>query len=285
MSVNVLVVDDSDVIRNMILKTLRLAEVPLGSAYEAGNGREALSILRDNWVDVVIADINMPVMDGVEMLKHIRASDDLHDLPVIVISTEGAVTRVSELAAVGVSAYVRKPFTPEKIRDVMDSITQDLEDVPCEDVVDQLQLTFSNVLEQFALVYGAPAGSELPALSAEDGEVLQAHMTFSGRERGAMTLMAPFSLCREMAANALGVDVEDSRAGESAADVLGEVLNMTCGLLVMAREPDRPTDLAPPAVVAVGREEWHGVAADEGTVSFDVEGRPALLQCVLRPSR
>ena len=73
MPLDVLVVDDSDVIRAMIMKTLRLAQVPVRTAFEAANGREALDLLEDNWVDLVLADINMPVMDGVEMVEQMRA--------------------------------------------------------------------------------------------------------------------------------------------------------------------------------------------------------------------
>ncbi len=285
MPVNVLVVDDSDVIRSMILKTLHLADVDVVSAYEAGNGREALSILEDNCVDVVIADINMPVMDGVELLKQIRASKQFHDLPVIVVSTEGAISRVSELAAAGVSAYVHKPFTPEKIRDVIDSVTCGMSKVDVADVTPDLQTTFLDVLERFVLVDAAPAGAELPQPDPRDGELLEAHMTFAGRERGSMTLMAPYRLCREMAANALGLESADSRAGETAADTLGEVLNMTCGLLVMTREPDRPTDLTPPSVVGCDGSAWTRMAASPSSLGFVVEGWPALLECSLRPGR
>lgn len=285
MPVSVLVVDDSDVIRSMILKTLRLADVPVANAYEASNGREALMVLEDQWVDVVLADINMPVMDGIEMLRRIRASVDLADLPVVIVSTEGAAARVAELTEAGVSAFVCKPFTPEKIRDVVERVTRDM-GAPLElDAAGELQDTVVDVLQQFALMDAMPAGEDLPEIDPRDGAVLQAHMTFRGTECGSMTMTAPYELCREMAANAIGVEPDDPRATDSAADALGEVLNMTCGVLTTSREPGSPTELRPPSVVAADVAAWERMASAPTTLKFVVEGRPALLQCSIRQGR
>lgn len=281
--VNVLIVDDSDVIRSMILKTLRLADVPIGTAYEAGNGKEALEIIDSNWVDLVLADINMPIMDGVEMLRRLRADDKHLQLPVIVVTTEGSSERIVELEAAGVSAYVRKPFTPEQIRDVVGEVTSGLS--AGETATSALQSAFAEVLERFVLMDGAPGGAELPEPAEEDGDLFQASMTFRGAVTGAMTLAAPYGLCLEMAANAIGVDPTDSTAGAKAGDALGEVLNMTCGCLVMELEPDRPTDLTPPVVLGMEESEWDYLAQSSATVGFIVEGRPALVSCVLRPRR
>jgi two-component system chemotaxis response regulator CheY len=285
MPVNVLVVDDSDVIRSMIIKTLRLADMPIAAVYEAGNGREALAVLEENWIDVVLADINMPVMDGVEMLRRIRASADNAEMPVVVVSTEAAASRLEELAAAGVSACVYKPFTPERIRDVIDSVTRGLGDGHTQDVTDLLRSTFGTVLEQFVLM----DADDAPVAAHDDDDLrtrlVEAHMSFRGRMCGSMTLLAPLALCREMAANVLGVDEEDARADDGAGDTLGEVLNMTCGLLVNSGDSPNATDLTPPTIVAVGVDEWDRVADAPNAIRFSVEGRPALLQCALRPVR
>jgi len=281
--INVLVVDDSDVIRNMILKTLRLAEVSIGTVFEASNGREALDIIESNWVDLVLADINMPIMDGIEMLQKLRADEQYLELPVIIVTTEGATERISELEAAGVCAYVRKPFTPERIRDVVDSVTSSL---PAgETAIATLQAAFTEVLEQFVLMDGAPAGTDLPEPSSSGESLLNASMTFTGPISGVMTVAAPHSVCVEMAANAMGVDPEDEDAVWKAGDALSEVLNMTCGALTIDLEPDRPTDLAPPLVVAMERAEWEHLAQSSSTIGFEVEGRPVLVSCTLRPRR
>ena len=121
MSVNVLVVDDSAVMRAMVIKTLKLAGTPLGEVYQAANGREGLDVLESNWVDLVFADINMPVMNGEEMINAIRADPAWKELPIVVISTEGSQTRIDSLNKKG-AEFVHKPFTPEIIRTVLEDM-------------------------------------------------------------------------------------------------------------------------------------------------------------------
>ena len=122
MALNILVVDDSRTVRAVIRKTLELAEVPVNELHEAANGQEALDILQDQWIDLVFADINMPVMTGIEMVDEMSSRGMLKTVPVIMVSTEGSTTRIEQLKAKGVSAYVRKPFTPELIQAVVDDI-------------------------------------------------------------------------------------------------------------------------------------------------------------------
>lgn len=118
MALNVLVVDDSAVMRSMIIKTLRLAGLSLGEVHQAANGQEGLALLREQWVDLGIVDINMPVMDGEEMIARIHESPDLEPLPIIVVSTEGSETRINRLVQRG-ARFVHKPFSPEALRDVL----------------------------------------------------------------------------------------------------------------------------------------------------------------------
>lgn len=118
MALNLLIVDDSTVMRSMILKTLRMTGLPLGEVHQAGDGAEGLQQLDEHWVDLCITDINMPVMDGMEMIAAIRADDGLADIPVIVVSTEGSQTRIDQLAAQG-AKFIPKPFTPETVRNMV----------------------------------------------------------------------------------------------------------------------------------------------------------------------
>ena len=122
MSINVLIVDDSSVMRAMILKTMRMAGLPLGEIFEAANGQEGLEVLDQNWVDLVVVDINMPVMNGEEMINEIRENHDIEALPIIVVSTEGSETRIERLKKKG-ARFIHKPFTPEAIRDVVTEVT------------------------------------------------------------------------------------------------------------------------------------------------------------------
>lgn len=118
MSLNLLVVDDSAVMRSMIIKTLRLSGVELGELYEAANGLEGLRVLEANHVDLVLVDINMPVMNGEEMIEKMRANPETVFVPVMVVSTDGSAA-CQEMARRHGAQFVHKPFTPEKMRDMI----------------------------------------------------------------------------------------------------------------------------------------------------------------------
>jgi two-component system chemotaxis response regulator CheY len=118
---NVLVVDDSAVTRAMILKTLRAAGLDLGETHEAPNGQAGLEVLGQHWVDLAFVDINMPVMNGEEMIGIIRDNPAWSDLPIIIVSTEGSETRIERLQRKG-AHFIHKPFSPEVVRDVVQEI-------------------------------------------------------------------------------------------------------------------------------------------------------------------
>jgi two-component system chemotaxis response regulator CheY len=124
MTLNVLIVDDSETMRAVIVKALKIAEVPINEIHEAANGKEALEILEKKWVDAVLTDINMPVMGGVEMIEQMSRDGLLKTIPVIVVSTVGSASLAEELKAKGIRAFIRKPFTPEQIKSVMAEILE-----------------------------------------------------------------------------------------------------------------------------------------------------------------
>lgn len=124
MALNVLIVDDSATVRAVIGKTLRLAELPIQELHEASNGVEALAQLKAHWVDLVFTDLNMPEMDGVALVGKMSEDDLLKTVPVIVVSTEGSATRIEELKRKGIRAFVRKPFTPETIREAVENVLE-----------------------------------------------------------------------------------------------------------------------------------------------------------------
>ena len=122
MALNTLVVDDSSVMRSIIIKTLKLAGLSLGEVLEAGNGQEGLKLLEDNWVDLALVDIHMPVMDGEEMINRLRKNKEYHDLPVIIVSSESDSTRIEMLQKKG-ATFMHKPFTPETLREAIIEVT------------------------------------------------------------------------------------------------------------------------------------------------------------------
>lgn len=113
-ALNVLVVDDSAVMRSMVIKSLRLCGVPVGEVHEASNGREGLQVLDENWVDLLLVDLNMPVMTGAEMIEAVRGRQDTSSMPILVISTEGSETRIREIHRHG-AGFIHKPFAPEDL--------------------------------------------------------------------------------------------------------------------------------------------------------------------------
>ncbi len=119
---NILVVDDSAVMRSMVIRTLKMSGVPLGSIHQASNGREGLDVLEGNWIDLLLVDLNMPVMTGEEMIDHLRARQDTADLPILVISTEGSQTRIEAIRSKGAS-FIHKPFTPEDLGNTIRDLT------------------------------------------------------------------------------------------------------------------------------------------------------------------
>jgi two-component system chemotaxis response regulator CheY len=115
MKCNVLVVDDSPVLRGAIVKVAKLAGVPEERIFTAGNGKEALAVLDTVWVDLVLLDINMPVMDGEEFAREVRRNPTLADLKIVIVSTEANEERLKRLRELGVVETLRKPFQPEDL--------------------------------------------------------------------------------------------------------------------------------------------------------------------------
>jgi two-component system chemotaxis response regulator CheY len=124
MAYNILIVDDSETMRKIIQKSVVLSGFDLGECWEAGNGREALDMLNSRMVDLILADLNMPVMNGLEMLKELQKDENRRGIPVVLITTEGSEKRLEEAYALGVRDYIQKPFHPEAVRDVLTRIME-----------------------------------------------------------------------------------------------------------------------------------------------------------------
>jgi two-component system chemotaxis response regulator CheY len=119
---NILIVDDSAMMRAMIKRVASVAGVAVGTIYEAGNGREALAILEAHPVQFVFTDLNMPEMSGTELLRVMKDRDDWRDIVRVIISTDGSDSRRLEAEDLDVRVYVEKPFRPEVMRDVLSSL-------------------------------------------------------------------------------------------------------------------------------------------------------------------
>lgn len=116
-SIRALIVDDSSVMRKIVERSLRQAGIEIAEVLEAGNGAEALSVVQQNKVDLILCDINMPVMDGLEFVKSLAGVANAKGVPVVMITTEGSEGHVVQALSAGAQGYIRKPFTPGQVKE------------------------------------------------------------------------------------------------------------------------------------------------------------------------
>jgi two-component system chemotaxis response regulator CheY len=115
--VRALIVDDSSVMRKIVERSLRQAGIELEKVLEASNGAEALTALHSNAVDLILCDINMPVMDGLEFVREATKLDSAKGVPIVMITTEGSESHVVQALTAGARGYIRKPFTPDQVKE------------------------------------------------------------------------------------------------------------------------------------------------------------------------
>jgi two-component system chemotaxis response regulator CheY len=123
MQSDVLVVDDSAAIRKILQRVLRQTGMAIGAIHEAGDGQEALTAISEHVVHLVLTDINMPKMDGLQLLASLKASQ-WRNVPVVMITTEGGEAKVAEAVRLGAVGYVRKPFTADQIKEKLTGILE-----------------------------------------------------------------------------------------------------------------------------------------------------------------
>ncbi len=119
MAMTILIVDDSTLTRKAIRRIIGMTDLEVGVVFEAENGAIALETLEKEKIDLVLADLNMPEMGGIEMIYRMRGNDATKEIPVVVVSTESSTTRIEGLLSDGVKDYLHKPFTPEEFKEVI----------------------------------------------------------------------------------------------------------------------------------------------------------------------
>ena len=124
MALNIMIVDDSPVMRRFLHRVVQLTGLAIGECWEAADGEEALSTLRVRWADLVLTDINMPRMDGEEFVRHLQDDEVLCEVPVIVVSTDATPSRIQRMFDLGAKGYVTKPFSPEALRNEIEKVLE-----------------------------------------------------------------------------------------------------------------------------------------------------------------
>jgi two-component system chemotaxis response regulator CheY len=117
MAKSLMIVDDSATMRKIIMKTVRMSGLEFDRTEEAGNGAEALQKLQASTVDIVLCDINMPEMNGIEFVKQARQLDSIKNTKIIMVSTESAQDLIDSLMSSGANGFITKPFTPERFQE------------------------------------------------------------------------------------------------------------------------------------------------------------------------
>lgn len=119
MGKRILIVDDSNTMRKIVTRSLRQAGLDVGEILEAADGLEALTVLRDQKVDLILSDINMPNMDGLAFLREKAADAELSSIPVVMITTEAGNDIIGEAKTLGALGSIKKPFTPDQIQETI----------------------------------------------------------------------------------------------------------------------------------------------------------------------
>jgi two-component system chemotaxis response regulator CheY len=116
-ALRVLIVDDSSVMRKILDRSLRQAGLEIKEVFEASNGVEALARMQQTRVDLILSDINMPAMDGLELVRQLQAVENAKGVPIVLITTEAGESHVVQALSSGARGYIRKPFSPDQVKE------------------------------------------------------------------------------------------------------------------------------------------------------------------------
>lgn len=267
----VLIVDDSATTRSMITRVIRMTGVPVGSLVEASNGREAMEVMQNSTIHLVLADLNMPVMDGIAMIAEMRQNDRLKAIPIVVISAQPDEEQIERLKNAGVRGYLPKPFTPEGVREIIGPVLMEIEQAsavvsPAPDEVFNLNLAeaLAEALETMAFI--SPEMAEGVELIAPE-ELRVARVAFSGHGfQGSMSLSAPHGFGIAVARSCAVNDAEGQ-----ADDALKELANVTCGLFLRKRLGGAKGFVLEPPVLGTGLRALT-VSGESDCVTLKAEG-------------
>jgi two-component system chemotaxis response regulator CheY len=222
-----------------------LTGLPFQSYAEAAHGAEALERIATDDFDLILIDINMPVMNGEEFLRRLRGLPGYETIPVVAISTDATVDRIARMRALGANGYITKPFTPEAQRDQLERVLkagdthiEDPADAADGSVHELLRASARQVLET---MFFSTVESDLPPDSVDCG--LSAWITFSGSISGRFALVLSAEAATNVANNFLGLTGEEVDAQQEG-QVVRELANMVCGRFLSHFAPDGRFDLS-----------------------------------------
>jgi two-component system chemotaxis response regulator CheY len=227
MALNVLIVDDSPMMRSLIGRVLTLSGLEIGCRLNAGNGAEALSVMNEQPVDLVLVDINMPVMNGEDLVREMQRTEELRSIPVVVISTDGTNRRMERMRDLGVYGYLQKPFRPEELRNEVERVME-TPSIPLAEINAAVASASTRVLETMCFIYVADTmESQLDRQKTPIGVAVH----FAGSMSGSLELWASHQFASSLAMNFLG-NTNVAGASPDHKFMLNELANMMCGAVL-----------------------------------------------------
>lgn len=274
MALNVLIVDDSSLTRKKIRRIIEMVDLDIGQFLEAGNGLEAMKILDETKVDLVLADLNMPGMGGAEMIHQMKTDETKRSIPVVVVSTESRTTRIKQLLADGVKDYLHKPFTPEEFKEIMHTVLSKSM-VEKDDVLTE---ALRQALETMAFLTVIPVDEEM----AIPEKTVLAEISFMGAKSGTIQILAGLDFCVILAENISGLSEQEDK---SSYDALKELSNVACGLLlpmIVSSTADMFDVAVPKARSCDNSPQWDEFVADQNSQVLNIEGYAVAIKLVLQ---
>ena len=273
MALNILIVDDSALTRKKIRRIIEMVDLEVEEFLEAENGAEALKVLDHVKVDLVLADLNMPEMGGVEMIRRMRMSEATRSVPVVVISTESSTTRVKELLAEGVKDYLHKPFTPEEFRGLIQTVWNKPE-VETKNVSEAMV----EVLETMAFLTAAPMEDDLTVPE----QTVLAEIDFMGARNGSIQIIAGLDFGKLLAENIGGLTDPNK---DNACDGLKELSNVSCGLFlpVLSSTTSDPFGVTVPRLETCDdSSQWHEFVTADNSEVLNIEGHMVATRLIMK---
>lgn len=264
MAWNILIVDDSSLTRKRIRRIIEMAGLDVGQFLDAGNGAEALKILEQSNVDLVLSDLNMPEMSGAEMVHRMKSAQATKSIPVVVVSTESKTARIKELLAEGVKDYLHKPFVPEEFKEVMENLWSKA----VTETTHLLTQALTQALEKMAFTTAIPVDEDMLIPQ----KTILAEIRFTGAKEGKIQILAGMDFCKVLAENIAAIEEPDS---QSALDAIKELANVTCGLflpMVVSSTADVFDVTVPEAESCDNPSQWDKFTADKSSSILNIEG-------------
>jgi CheY-like chemotaxis protein len=269
----ILVVDDSAMTRAMIKRVIDMTELPVELILEAADGLAGLELMKSRHVDLVLADLNMPVMGGTEMIERMRREPALKSIPVLVVSAQPDPEQIQKLKASGVAGYLPKPFKAEAVRELIEPLLKSRPESPApanhETIGMKVALTevIGEALETMAFITPELADTGKVTEAGSERRVVRVHFKGQGT-CGSLVLATPIGFGAAMAANCSNYE-----SVSDAEDALKELTNVICGLLLRRRVGGaKGFELSPPSIETV-QDEGNPCSGGD-SVTLIAEGYP-----------